>query len=271
MIMTLTPPISFSQLSVSVSVAFSSTSYGNKPKKSKRRVVPIIHKVEIMATSMDADADETRQDTMIDGSSSSHDHDGPRSSIIKPHCRWLTTSTGNENENFYISSAIIRDEQARSHRRQRQQQLQRRVRFVDEVAISGVVPSSKSKRSSLITSTKYRPRTRLQDKHKLYYDSQDYAFFALEDYYAQLQFKEDEEETINIGIGLFPGSRKRHCQEIKTFGWEDYMNIDLRFKGDDGENNCHDNIGIIDDQMNTGTDTGGSAMHKVKTLHNLHS
>ena len=70
----------------------------------------------------------------------------------------------------------------------------RRVCFIDEVF--GLTPQE------LVTSTAFRTPTTAEEKSLLYYTSQEYAFFALEDYYWQVDMIQ--------------------CQS-KGFGWEDCM------------------------------------------------
>mmetsp|Transcript_34232 Transcript_34232/g.55904 ORF Transcript_34232/g.55904 Transcript_34232/m.55904 type:complete len:172 (-) Transcript_34232:68-583(-) len=100
----------------------------------------------------------------------------------------------------------------------------RRVCFIDEV--SRLTPQG------LVTSTAFRPPTTAKEKSLLYYTSQEYAFFALEDYYWQVEMIQ--------------------CQS-KGFGWEDCM----VYEGDYGHQ--------IHNEEETG---GGSRLHKVKRIMN---
>mmetsp|Transcript_16430 Transcript_16430/g.39323 ORF Transcript_16430/g.39323 Transcript_16430/m.39323 type:complete len:178 (+) Transcript_16430:68-601(+) len=107
----------------------------------------------------------------------------------------------------------------------------RRVCFIDEVTRG---PS----RRSLVTSTMFRPQTRQEEKSSLYYTSKDFEFFALEDYYCQLQII-------------------RKCQlPERVLGWEDCLvyEDDIFFETPCEETGC--NVGAI---------------HKVKTTYNLQS
>jgi len=77
----------------------------------------------------------------------------------------------------------------------------RRVRFVDEV--QGLPPQH------LVTRIEFRPRTMADEKSSLYYNSKDYAFFALEDYYYQLEVLQKEKAgsptTTWISLGRLLG------------------------------------------------------------------
>ena len=123
-----------------------------------------------------------------------------------------------------------------------------RVTFIDQVHPS----------YPLVTQVSYRPYTRPEDKPLLYYNSQDYAYFALEDYYEKL-----ERNAVQVAIVVSPASRK-------TFGWEDYMNID--------EDSVFDTVSEyvcciqeVKQQMKDQDMSCASSMHKVNTRWDLHS
>lgn len=104
----------------------------------------------------------------------------------------------------------------------------RRVCFIDEVL--GLPPHH------LVTSTTFRPTTTIEEKSILYYNSMDYAFFALEDYYFEVEVMQK-------------------CQS-KGLSWEDCLVYD----GDFG----HDNEFLNEEKTHE-----GGMIRKVKTLHDL--
>mmetsp|Transcript_20390 Transcript_20390/g.33062 ORF Transcript_20390/g.33062 Transcript_20390/m.33062 type:complete len:167 (+) Transcript_20390:144-644(+) len=106
----------------------------------------------------------------------------------------------------------------------------RRVCFIDTVSISGPI-----RQRELVTRTAYRPSTTAEEKHLLYYSSQDYAFFALEDYYYKIE-----------------KTRHQSCRAPKVLGWEDCM----VYEGDYEDELCAE-------EETTRT------LRKVKTYHEL--
>ena len=138
----------------------------------------------------------------------------------------------------------------------------RRVRFIDEI-VPGVIPSSNH---NVVTRTILRPRTTSREKDLLFYNSEDYAFFALENYYSKL-----EEETICLGS---------ECEVIKTFddgesfGWGDYMDYGSgggsSWNEEEEEENDENEYGqwIVDAPEE---EEIGNTIRKVKKLYDLHS
>eukprot|EP00584_Thalassiosira_punctigera_P011404 CAMPEP_0172565024 /NCGR_PEP_ID=MMETSP1067-20121228/106649_1 /TAXON_ID=265564 ORGANISM="Thalassiosira punctigera, Strain Tpunct2005C2" /NCGR_SAMPLE_ID=MMETSP1067 /ASSEMBLY_ACC=CAM_ASM_000444 /LENGTH=139 /DNA_ID=CAMNT_0013355829 /DNA_START=21 /DNA_END=437 /DNA_ORIENTATION=- len=81
----------------------------------------------------------------------------------------------------------------------------KRVCFIDEAGSS----PQRQHRRGLVTSTAYRPPTTSEERRTLYYTSQDYALFALEDHYHQLE--------------MIQRSR------TKVFSWEDFVVYESRY------------------------------------------
>lgn len=124
---------------------------------------------------------------------------------------------------------------------------QRRVSFIDEVL-----------GHSVVTHTSYRPKTTIEEKPLLYYNSCDYDFFALEAYYEEANALQEEEALL----------RCRSTVTTKSFGWEDYMSFDSEAEThEDVSQDCNSDL-FADD--NCSSFLSNSAMRKVKTVRNLH-
>mmetsp|Transcript_34126 Transcript_34126/g.71848 ORF Transcript_34126/g.71848 Transcript_34126/m.71848 type:complete len:189 (+) Transcript_34126:248-814(+) len=110
----------------------------------------------------------------------------------------------------------------------------RRVCFIDEAL---GLPEH-----DVVTRTSYRPLTTAEEKSHLYYTPQDYAFFELEEYHHQLEMTHNS----------YPS------EPWKLLSWEDcimYDDIDSYHCDSDDDEHAHEE---------------GNAMHKVKSLHDLH-
>lgn len=134
------------------------------------------------------------------------------------------TSISSEDESIIHQDAQTDIVEAAATRRSR------RVCFIDTVSIPGPI-----RQRELVTRTAYRPSTTAEEKHLLYYSSQDYAFFALEDYYYKI------EKTSH-----------QSCRAPKVLGWEDCM----VYEGD------------YEDELCTEEETTRT-LRKVKTCHEL--
>ena len=139
-----------------------------------------------------------------------------------------TTGSGNVGSRSFVDEATVQ-KICRQHRNNYvgATARRRRVCFIDEV--SRLTPQG------LVTSTAFRPPTTAKEKSLLYYTSQEYAFFALEDYYWQVDMIQ--------------------CQS-KGFGWEDCMVCEGDY-GHDIHNENEEKCG------------GRITLHKMKMCHEL--
>mmetsp|Transcript_8436 Transcript_8436/g.12702 ORF Transcript_8436/g.12702 Transcript_8436/m.12702 type:complete len:192 (-) Transcript_8436:259-834(-) len=128
-------------------------------------------------------------------------------------------------------------------------QRSRRLRFVDEVPASSLKPADPESRPpprKVVTSITYRPYTTAEEKSMLYYTTQEFTYFALEDCYSQREMR-------NKSCHGHPS-----CNSLKkgllSLSWEDCM---VHYYEDEYKDE------YVEEETTRGT------LHKVETCRKL--
>ena len=116
----------------------------------------------------------------------------------------------------------------------------RRVRFIDEV-VDTLLPNS------LVTSIRFRPSTKAEDKHILYYTQKDFTYFAIEEHYYQMELVMKESKGIVM------------------FGWEDC----IIFESIHDHTDMHVKDTIQEEDIQHREECP-MQMHKSRSLRNIH-
>ena len=130
----------------------------------------------------------------------------------------------------------VRSSNTCHHRQSRR----RKVHFVDEVV-------DISSPNSLVTSIRFRPTTRAEDKHMLY-TQKDFTYFAIEEHYYQMELVMDK------------------SNEIVMFGWEDCIIFESIHDTD-----MHVKDTNQEDDTQNGEECTIHMMHKSRSLRNIHT
>jgi len=119
----------------------------------------------------------------------------------------------------------------------------RKVRFVDEVVDTSP--------NSLVTNIAFRPTTRAEDKHILYYTQKDFTYFAIEEHYYQMELVMNKES-----------------KEIVMFGWEDCIIFESIHDHTDMHVNVKD---TIQEENTQNGEECPMQMHKSRSLRDFHT
>ena len=123
------------------------------------------------------------------------------------------------------------------------QSRRRKVHFIDEVVDT-------SQPNSLVTSIRFRPSTKAEEKHMLYYTQKDFTYFAIEEHYYQMELVMNKES-----------------RGVVMFGWEDCIIFESIHD--------HTDMHVKDTNSQEDTQNGGKCqmhnMHKSRSLRNIHT
>ena len=100
--------------------------------------------------------------------------------------------------------------------------------------------------NDLVTSIRFRPSTKAEDKHMLYYTQKDFTYFAIEEHYYQMEVVMNK------------------TKEGVLFGWEDCIIFE----------SIHDTDKHVKDTTKEDTQNGEECpmqMHKSRSLRNIHN
>jgi len=205
-----------------------------KSKSNNIVKVESIKRCEISSSSVE---DEVMDEDTSNSMDVAMDEGKPSSSYDK----LMTRSSESINTSCYRRQRAVSytDEELLQESTHQHQQSQtnsspnRKVSFLDEIS------------QSIITTISYRPTTKHDDKHILYYTKEDYEMFSYDEYTERILLEQQEKEE----------------EEEKVFSWEDL----LCYEGAGGSDYCIHMM--ADDEEEVGE--GDKLMHKVETLKDL--
>ena len=120
------------------------------------------------------------------------------------------------------------------------QSRRRKVHFIDEVVDTSP--------NNLVTSIRFRPSTKAEDKHMLYYTQKDFTYFAIEEHYYQMELVMNK------------------TKEGVMFGWEDCIIFESIHD--------HTDMHVMDTNQEDDTQNGEECtihmMHKSRSLRDFH-